>query len=139
MRASALGLFAALLTLNGCAESSFELAQESRLPKWFELPAGASRKDVKVTMDYYVLPWGREATFKLFDAQGHKVSEKSGKQRGLYPLTLKNPPAGYASGYPSYEVITVGSAVDVVEHRHMEPRFYMTDDSAVRKELGVSQ
>jgi len=122
----------------GCAESSFELAPDSRLPKWFELPTGISRQDVKVTMDYYVLPWGRRATFKLLDAQGRKLSEKSWKQQDLEPVTLKSPPPGYPRGYPSYEIITVNGVIDVIEHRKMEPKFYVTDDPLVRKELGVS-
>jgi hypothetical protein len=42
-----------------------------------------------------------------------------------------------SQGYPSYEVITIDGLSDVVEHRAMEPTFYMTDDPAVREELKV--
>jgi hypothetical protein len=52
-------------------------------------------------------------------------------------LTLKKPPLGFAPGYPGYEVISIDGLTDVVEHRAMEPTFYMTDDAAVREELGV--
>ena len=123
----------------GCAESSFELAPDSRLPKWFKLPSGTSRQEVKVTMDYYALPWGRRATFKLLDAQGRTLSEMNGKQQGRAPLELKSPPPGYPRGYPSYEIITVNGVVDVIEHRQMEPKFYVTDDPLVRKEFGLLQ
>jgi hypothetical protein len=47
--------------------------------------------------------------------------------------------AGFPSGYPAYEVITVNGMTDIIEHRKMEPMFYMTDDPAVWKELGVTQ
>ncbi len=40
-------------------------------------------------------------------------------------------------GYPAYEVITVNGVTDIVEFRHMEPIFYMTDDPRVWKELGI--
>ena len=42
-----------------------------------------------------------------------------------------------ASGYPSYEVITVNGVIEIIEHRKLEPIFYITDDLAVLKELGV--
>jgi len=44
-----------------------------------------------------------------------------------------------ASGYPSYEVITLNGITDIIEHRRMEPIFYVTDDPAVWKELGVGR
>jgi hypothetical protein len=36
-------------------------------------------------------------------------------------------------------VVTVNGITDIVERRTMEPVFYMTDDPAVWKELGVQQ
>ena len=49
------------------------------------------------------------------------------------------PPPGFPPGYPAYEVITVNGITDIIEHRKMEPIFYVTDDPAVWKELGVGQ
>jgi hypothetical protein len=123
----------------GCAESNFDLAPESRLPRWITLPPGLPRTEAKVTMDYYVMPWGRVAVFKLWDKHGNKLKQVKGKQKGLEPLTLKHHPAGFPPGYPSYEIITVNNVVDVIEHRKMEPIFYVTDDPEVRAELGVPQ
>jgi hypothetical protein len=34
-------------------ESSFELAPESRLPQWFSIPQGFSRKDLTAKIYYY--------------------------------------------------------------------------------------
>ena len=56
----------ACLSLLDCGffpESTFELAPESRLPKWS--PPGLTREEVTVTMCYYVKSSGRTATFTL--------------------------------------------------------------------------
>jgi hypothetical protein len=37
----------------GFMDSRFQLADDSRLPKWFTVPKGYSRKDLKVTIDLY--------------------------------------------------------------------------------------
>jgi hypothetical protein len=120
-------------------ESTFELASESRLPKWITLPPGLPRTDVSITMSYYNSPWGNDATFILQDAKGKIRTKLNGKTRGLGPNYLKHPPPGFPPGYPSYSVITVNGITDIIEHRKMEPLFYITDDPAVWKELGVGQ
>lgn len=120
-------------------ESTFELASESRLPKWITLPPGLTRTDVSITMSYYSKPWGGSAIFILRDKKGQTLTKVKGKTRGLGPNQLKHPPSGFPPGYPSYEVITVNGITEIIEHRTMEPIFYITDDPAVWKELGVGQ
>ena len=83
-------LFCITLTLTGLAigcesfpESTFELASESRLPKWITLPPGMTRADVSLTMSYYVWLWGRSATFILRNKKGQvleKVKVRLGAQ-----------------------------------------------------------
>jgi hypothetical protein len=126
----------------GCVwfpESTFELASESRLPKWINLPPGLTRADVSITMSYYTMPWGSSAIFILKDTKGKIRAKVRGKTRGLGPSQLKHPPPGFPPGYPAYEVITVNGITEIIEHRKMEPIFYITDDPAVWKELGVGQ
>jgi hypothetical protein len=126
----------------GCGwppESTFELASELRLPKWIALPPGLTRGDVSITMSYYVKPWGSSATFVLKDAKGQIRTKVDGKVKGSEPLQLKHPPSGFPLGYPSYELITVNGITEIIEHRKPEPIFYITDDPAVWKELGVGQ
>ena len=137
-------LFFVALTIAGSAigcewfsESTFELASESRLPKWITLPPGLTRVDVSITMSYYVKPWGNNATFILQDTKGQTRTKVDGKVKGSEPFQLKHPPPGFPPGYPAYEVITVNSITEIIEHRKMEPIFYITDDPAVWKELGV--
>jgi len=120
-------------------ESTFELANESKLPKWITLPPGLTRADVSITMSYYSMPWSRSAIFTLKDAKGLIRTKVHGKMRGLGPNELKHPPPGFGPGYPAYEVITVSGITEIIEHRKMEPIFYITDDPAVWKELGVTR
>jgi hypothetical protein len=138
-------IFFIALTISGSAivgceyfpESTFELASESRLPKWITLPPGHTRADASVTMSYYIKPWGRSATFILQDKNKHILTKIDGKEKGSEPFQLNNPPQGFPPGYPAYEVITVNGITEIIEHRKMEPIFYITDDPAVWKELGV--
>ena len=125
-------LFVALsisaLAIVGCEyfpESAFELASESRLPKWITLPPGLTRDEVSITMSYYVKPWGRNAIFILQDKKGKTLTKVDGKMKGFEPLQLKHPPQGFPLGYPAYEVITVNGMTDIVEHRKPEPIFYL--------------
>jgi hypothetical protein len=122
------------VALTGCRyfpESTFRLASESRPPKWIALPPGLSRADASITMEYYVKPWGSSATFVLADTKGEILKKVDAKVKCREPFQLKNPPRGSASGYPSYEAITVDAATEIIEHRKMEPIFYITDDTAV--------
>lgn len=121
--------------VTGCVESTFQLADSSRLPKWITIPPGLTRTDVSVTMNYYVGLFGRTAEFIEKDEDGKILSKVNGRLKGPCPLLLKNPPAGFSPGYPTFEVITVNGQTDIIEHKKMEPIFYVNDDPNVRKEL----
>lgn len=132
-------LGALCLSMSSCAyfpESSFTLAQESRLPKWFTIPSGLSRADVTVRMNNYIESSRRTATFTLLDMKGRTLAEVKGKLRGLEPMTLRNSRPGLPDRYPSYEIITANGITEIVEHRKMEPVFYVTDDPVIWAELG---
>jgi hypothetical protein len=120
-------------------ESTFELASESRLPKCITLPPGLTRADVSITMSYNIKPWGNDAKFILQDRKGQTLKKVYGTVKGLEPFHLEHPPPGFSPGYPSYEIITVNGITEIIENRKPEPIFYITDDPAVWKELGVGQ
>lgn len=122
----------------GCiAESNFRLSDESRLPKWFELPAGKSREDVTVTLYYYVNPGGRDARLFLKERDAWlSIDEVSGMLKGLKPLTLEG---GSPEDDHDFEVMSAEGITDIIEHRGKNDLFYMVDDPAVWKELGVEQ
>ena len=88
-------------------------------------------------MDYYGGPVGRTATFILRDGQGRTVASVVGQLKGNEPLTLKPHGETGPIPYPSYEIITVNGVTEVIEHRRMEPTFYLTDDPHVKQQLGV--
>ena len=144
MRLSLTALFVTMSLLAiGCdyfPEANFDLARESRLPKWFKLPQGMERGDVTVTMDTYIVPI-EKSVFKLRDNDGRTLSTITASRLGryLYPKELKNPPSGFPKGYPAYEILVADGVVDIVEHRRMQPIFYMTDDPAVWQELGPKE
>lgn len=123
--------------MTGCVESAFNLASESRLPRSVKLPPGLTRTDVSVELRYYTSPLGGSANFLLRDKKGKKLANVHGKTKGRYPLHLRNPQQGSDSRYryPSYEVITANGITEIIEHRKMEPMFYVSDDPAVWKEL----
>jgi len=140
IRKTKFALLFLIVLVSGCAEGNFDLAEESRLPKWFKIPEGMTREDVTVTMDTYIVPT-EKSVFTLKDKKGNQIAEVKGKRFGgyLYPKKLKNPPPSYPEGYPSYEIIIAGGVIDIIEHRKMEPIFYVTDDPAVWSELVPKQ
>ena len=121
----------------GCGflpEASFQLASDSRLPKWITIPTGLTRADVSLTMNYYVKPWGRSAQFVLRDKNGRIIKKEDGKMRCKEPFQLKNRSQGLSSDYPAYEAITVNGITEIIEHRRMEPIFYVTDNQDLWKQ-----
>jgi hypothetical protein len=115
----------------GCVESRFSLASDSRLPKWVTPPPGLTRANVSLELTYYIMPWGGRARFILRDKNGQVIKKEDGKTRCTEPFQLKSPPQGFPSRYPSYEAITINGMTEIIEHRKMEPIFYVTDDTAV--------
>jgi hypothetical protein len=113
-------------------ESTFELARDSRLPKWFSVPPGLLRDDVSVTLNYYSLPWGGRVTLLLHDKNNHTLAKVDGKTRGLEPLHSDRLPHS-AEGYPIFEVVMVHGVTEIIEHKKMEPIFYVNEDAAIWK------
>jgi len=75
-------IFVSSLAITGCAESTFTLASESRLPKSMTLPPGIPRKDVSVTLEFSTPLRGPNAKFILKDRKGKKLAEIKGKTEG---------------------------------------------------------
>src|SRR5439155_14799550 len=101
-------LFAACNPVRGCAEAQFELAAESRLPRWFTLPAGVQRTDVSVTLTYYGPLVGSQgtATVTLRHRQGKTLNEVVATLQGKEPRTLQPYSGSGRIPYPMYEVLT---------------------------------
>ena len=130
-------LLTSCLSTLGCAEAFFELASESRLPRWFTLPKGTGRADLIVTRAGYV-GIGRSAVFKLWDAHGHKLAQVTTVTDDYEPFTFgpRSPQGGFdARSYPLYELETANGISEVFEYRRMEPVVYINDDPVVRAAL----
>lgn len=134
-------LLAACHPVRGCAESEFDLAPESRLPKWFTLPTGVQRTDVTVKLTYYGPLLGSQgtATVTLRTQQGRTLNQIAATLKGQEPQTLQPYSGTGRIPYPMYEVLTANGITEVIEHRRMEPVFYVTDDPEVRRKLGVEK
>lgn len=127
--------------LPGCLflESSFVLSPESRLPKWLEPPANVPRSELIVTMDCYSS--GKDV-FKM-KRRGHPFFQKklavySGENDSSVVLIGQEARPYRPFEYPRYRVVTANGVTDIIEHRAMEPVFYMVDDPEVWKKLGVT-
>jgi hypothetical protein len=132
-------LLAACHPTRGCAEAQFDLSPASRLPRWFTLPGGVERADVEVSLSYYVPLIGsdRTATVTLRTRRGRTLQQVVATLRGREPQTLQPYAGSGRIPYPGYEILTANGITEVVEHRRMEPVFYITEDSEVRLKLGV--
>jgi len=95
------------------------------------------RTDVGVALIYYIGSAGRTATVILHTRQGKELQRVVATQRGTEPLTLEPHADTGRIPYPTYEVLTANGITEVIEHRRMEPVFYINDDPAVRRKLGV--
>lgn len=133
-----------VVSLSGCLflESSFVLSPESRLPKWMEAPENVPRSELVVTMDAYTTFTGGKDVFKM-KRRGHPLFRKKlvvyfeGEDGKDIVLIGQEARPYRPFEYPSYRVVTVNGVTDIIEHRAMEPVFYMADDPEVWKKLGV--
>lgn len=114
-----------LFVMTGCLESSFNLASESRLPRWITLPPGVTRTDVSITLSYYASPVGDDMIVTLKDRGGKTLAKVSGKMKCH---------TSYSS-HPAYEAVVANGITEVIEHKRMEPVFYITDDPAIKNML----
>lgn len=112
----------------GFVESEFQLANESRLPKWFVMPPNYTRKDLTMTVTYYT--FDKTKIVIRGPAPDYKVlMEKVGTDR-WHPLTKQR---GYE--YPHYVIVSVDNIEEIFEHKKMEPVVYITDDPKVTSVL----
>ena len=131
-------LMGTFLLLTGCEpspESTFQLAPDSRLPKWFSMPPNLTRPQVTAELNYYVTSVGTTVTVTFFGPQHKVLEEVKGVRAGDAPRQVSEVKPGSSRDYPMYAVITANGLTDVVEHRKMEPIFWLTDDPKIWAEL----
>ncbi|OPY76595.1 MAG: hypothetical protein A4E63_00041 [Syntrophorhabdus sp. PtaU1.Bin050] len=116
----------------GFIEAEFQLADESRLPKWFAMPPGYTRTDFSMTITTYSSPSGIVAKMAIRNSKPPKriLNERIGSKR-IHPLTEQ---MGYDK-YPLYSIVTVDGIEEAFEQRRPEPILFITDDPKVTSAL----
>jgi hypothetical protein len=119
----------------GLLESNFRLADNSRLPKWFTVPQGYSRSDLKITIDLYtsLLPFCNNAVITIYGPRPENkvIMKKAGKDR-WHPLSDRDSYNKYPNTkVPNYSIITVDGIDEVFEQRREDDILYITDNPEI--------
>ena len=143
-----IGILMLMLLLCGCRffpESRFELAPDSRLPKWFTIPTNLSREDVTVQMSYYLEPCeitGNKsglgcATFELWDIrkymQGKKqavITQSGYRYFGLLDAHGQNPTMSWEIVWPR-RLATVNADIAVQLNVQSNPSYVVVNAEGV--------
>lgn len=110
-------------------ESTFTLSPESRLPKWFRIPAGYDRNDLSVQVSYYA-PWFGKTNIKAIlvgPAPNNLTIDK--KYGNIEKLSTTDK----VTDYPGFLIANLGGVTEIIEHKKMEPIFYISDDPKLTK------
>lgn len=135
--------FSACNPIRGLPEASFDLAPDSRLPRWFLLPTGYRRDDVTVTITYYV-PWASidDAVTELADQRRGQTLVRSTGQRCWHPQIdriTRNEHGGFDRGSrPRYTIIRVADVMEVFDHPEGDSKLRITDDPVIVQEANES-
>ena len=77
-------------------------------------------------MDYYTTPWGPDVGFTLKDRNGRVLQQLYGYE--CQPrYAISSPPIKY----PNYVAVEVNGEIEMIEHKRMEPLFYVSDTAPV--------
>lgn len=101
-------------------ESRFFLAENSRLPGWFG-EVSAPRQEVTVRLTYYT---GLSDSVDLMRKDGTILGSFAAKMC-WHPIMKQRPT------YPHYAYVVANGVIEVLEHRRMEPVFYLSDDPSL--------
>ena len=122
----------------GFPESMFTLAKESRLPKWYIMPANYSRTDLTIEIFYYLYA----TKIVTYGPNHQKLGEQIGSSR-QHPFSeakaIEARKKGeYSMIFPNYHIITVNGISEVFEHRDSNgPKayLYVTDDPKLTADI----
>jgi hypothetical protein len=106
----------------GFCESSFKLAKESRLPKWFQVPSGVDRSDITVQF--------------IFFLSKTKVAALNGKSGKLFfSAEADTDPYPWKGSCPSFNVISINGLNEVVAHIERGNIVYIGEPSEVTQDF----
>jgi len=136
-------IYVLLITLTacsnrGCVESKFHLAEDSRLPVWFQVPDGISRKDMDVTLTYYTSGPADIDLVDIRDGKSKRLIRVKGEHWN-HPEYWKWAKQDWPKrSHPHFVVFKVNGLTEIIEHRRMEPLFYISDEAAVQSAISGS-
>jgi hypothetical protein len=113
----------------GLVDYIFELAPDSRLPRWADF-SGYQRQDVTMKINCCTVPWGGRAEILVYGpAPDRKILlEKTVKMR-WHPLSDKAKFNKYPNTqFPRYSIININGVDEVFEQRNAVSSLYITDD-----------
>lgn len=115
-------------------EASYTLSPESRFPRWFSMPEGYGRKDLTVQIHYYapIPPFTYDLKAELLGPPpDFRVLDRASGMHRWHPDSERR---GYQSN-PGYVIASVNAIEEVIEHRGLEPIFYISDDPKLIDEM----
>jgi len=127
--------------IRGCMASAFTLAPDSRLPKWFPLPAGYSRDAIVVKLYYYSSPLPvDDAVFELTDRYDNILETVTGKMCWHPETGAKRDQRGGldSDSGPYYVYVRTHGVLEVLEHGKGQT-FRISDDPKLVKEAIASK
>lgn len=112
----------------GFIESRFQLAPESRLPRWIKIPSNIDRNTITVEITLYTFDRAKivvrglpPETQVLQEVTGkyrwHTFTEKQFIEKGSYAI------------YPNYSIINVDGVDEIFEQKRLEPLLYVADSN----------
>ncbi len=128
-------LFTACNPMRGCAASEFELAPDSRLPRWMQRPSGYQRADVTVRIAFYTPPVDVEnVVAEMFHSHGKRLD----RQTGRFFQFPGDTPVGR---FPRWSIVVINGVMEVLEFRRLDSLYYVTDDKTLidRATVAVSR
>lgn len=114
----------ASLVLISCAESRFELADESPLPHYFQIPDSTKRSDYRVE---YLLYRDRAEMILFLASNDKKLAELSGTST-THPLSKKSTEA---NAYPSFTIFDFNGETEVLEQRKADDIIYVVHENDI--------
>ena len=119
-----LALILSSFILISCAESSFELADDSPLPHYFQIPDSTNRSDYRVE---YRLFQDRAEMALYLASNDKKLAELSGTST-THSLSKKQKGKDV---YPNFSIFNFNGETEILEQRQADNLFYVVHESDI--------
>ena len=124
--------------MRGFLESEFNVSPDSPLPAWYpKLPDGYKRSDVTIRMQYYTPLFDVGDTVFIVESGWRTLYEETGSSVNhpkYWAWAQKDWPA---RANPGYVNVTIDGKTEIIEHKKMEPIFYISNEEAVKQTMGA--